>query len=100
MIKVTIHAKNLTEEVHTIGGKKRHLHKGNLSLAFDGWSLTDLERKTQEKMLNYFIRGVISKYLYRSPAEGKIIAGLKSDVDFVFNQLRSFLNLYKYQIKE
>jgi len=100
MIKVTINAKNLTEEIHTVGGKKRHFHKGNLSLVFDGWSLTDFERKTQERMLNYFIRGVISKYLYRSPTEGKIIGELKSDVDFVFNQLKSFLNLYKYQIKE
>ena len=100
MIKVTINAKNLTEEIHAVGGKKRHFHKGNLSLVFDGWSLTDFERKTQERMLNYLIRGVISKYLYRSPTEGKIIGGLKSDVDFVFNQLKSFLNLYKYQIKE
>lgn len=100
MIKVTINAKNLTEEIHTIGGKKRHFHKGNLILIFDGWSLTDFERKGQEKMLNYFIRGVVSKYLYRSPAEGKIIGELKSDTDFVYNQLKSFLNLYKYQIKE
>ncbi len=100
MIKVTINAKNLTEEVHRIGGKKRRFHKGDLSVIFDGWSLTDFERKTQERMLNYFIRGVISKYLYRSPAEGKIIGELKSDVDFVYNQLKSFLNLYKYQIKD
>lgn len=100
MIKVTINAKNLTEEIHTTGGGKRHFHKGNLILVFDGWSLTDFERKGQEKMLNYFIRGIVSKYLYRSPTEGNILGGLKSDVDFVYNQLKSFLNLYKYQIKE
>ena len=95
MIKLRITFDHVTEMVQVVDGEKKKFQQGDVRISFDGWILTDYESRWQMKPLVYFMKGMLNKYLYKSPLEGKIPGTLIADTAYVYVQAQKLLQSYK-----
>lgn len=96
VIKINIKVRNLKETVVEIDGEKRNMHEGELEIGFGAWLDTDYEEAWSTKPGLYFLRILMDKYIYKMYTS-KFVGKLKGEMDELVNQVKSFLNLYKFQ---
>jgi len=96
IIKIHIVMENLKERVVEIEGQKEKMYEGKITINFEGWIETDYEEAWYTKPGIFFLRVLIDKYIYKIYTE-KFAAGLRAEVNELSTQVKSFLNLYKYQ---
>jgi hypothetical protein len=97
MIKFRINLDNIIEVTKTVDDLKKTFQQGDVTIILDAWSITDYKSRWGMKPLFFFIKSVINKYFYRSPLEESFIRELKSDADYLSEQIKALLKLYKYQ---
>lgn len=95
MIKIHLTFDNVTDTAKEVSGLKQKFQQGDVLIYFDAWSITDHEGRWGTKPLNYFLKGVIHKYLYKFPLEEGFIRQLVSDTVYVYNQVRNLLQSYE-----
>ncbi|HLD39679.1 MAG TPA: hypothetical protein VJB13_00905 [Candidatus Nanoarchaeia archaeon] len=95
MIKIHLTLDNVTETSKQISGEKHSFQKGDLHLTFDAWSMTDYESRWGTKPLNFFLKGVIQKYLYKFPAEEGWVHQLTIDTAYIYGKIKSLLQSYE-----
>jgi hypothetical protein len=95
MIKIHLTFDNVTETTKEISGIKHRFQEGDVMIYFDAWSMTDYEGRWGVKPLNYFLKGVIHKYLYKFPLEEGFIRQLVGDTVYIYNQVRNLLQSYE-----
>lgn len=100
MIKIKINLDNLIEVTKEVDNIKRTFQQGDVAIVFDAWSITDYQSRWGMKPLFYFLKSVVNKYFYRFPLEGSFTKELKSDTDYLSEQIKAFFGLYKFQVKE
>ncbi|MDP3734499.1 MAG: hypothetical protein Q8R37_04680 [Nanoarchaeota archaeon] len=91
MIKIKILLDNVTEARED---QQKYL-KGEVSISFDSWLMTDYQHRFDIKPVLYFLKGVISKYFYKFPLEEKFPSELRSDTDYIYHQISSLLKSYQ-----
>lgn len=100
MIKMKITMKNLTEVEVKVDNIPKILNKGEIGIIFDAWTNTDYEGRWATKPWFYFFKSVINKYIYKFPLESSFPGEVADDTRHVYNQIRSFLGLYKYLVSK
>ncbi|MFH0978093.1 MAG: hypothetical protein V1837_02205 [Candidatus Woesearchaeota archaeon] len=76
-------------------GVKVKLNQGKLHIVFDGYLSTDYENRWEQKPMFFFLRTIFDKYLYE-PFQSGFQAGVRKDVYALRDQIKSFLNLYRF----
>ncbi len=99
VIKIRITVDKAKDKVVDIDKKKVKLYEGTVHFLFDGVLDTDYESRWEEKPIFYFLRTVFEKYVY-APFISKFEKTVKNDVDVLKTNLKSYLNLYKLQLKK
>ena len=95
MIKIHLTFDNVTDTTKQMAGVKQRFQQGDLQILFDAWSMTDYESRWGAKPLNYFLKGVIHKYIYKFPLEEGFMRQLVSDTVYIYNQVRNLLQSYE-----
>ena len=95
MIKIHLTFDNITETTKNISGITQRFQQGDLLILFDAWSMTDYEGRWGTKPLNYFMKGVINKYLYRFPLEEGYAHQLVNDTAYIYGQIKNLLQSYQ-----
>lgn len=98
MIKIKINMMGIVEVFKEVDGVKKKFQQGELELVFDAWSITDYAARWGMKPWFFFLKGFINKYFYRFPSEEVFVVEVKKDTAYLVEQIRSLLNLYKYQV--
>jgi hypothetical protein len=95
VIKIRIQMNNIkdveVEKDHT----KLKLNQGKIQLVFDAFLETDYEARWEGQPVFYFIRTVFDKYFYK-PFTAGFQKGVKEDVLHLHDQVKAFLNLYRF----
>lgn len=97
MLKIKISLDNITETVKEVDGLKKTFQQGDLTFIIDAWSLTDYASRWGMKPWFYFLKAFFNKFIYHLPLEEGFIGELKSDANYLTEQLKALLNLYRYQ---
>ena len=103
--KVTDYAKNVIKiriqmfDVKEVEVEKDHtkvkLNQGKVHFVFDGYLETDYESKWEGKPIFYFLRTIFDKYFYK-PFTSGFEKGVKEDLMHLHDQIKAFLNLYRF----
>jgi len=96
IIKMHVIMENLKETVVEVDGQKENMYEGKVTINFEGWIETDYEQAWTTKASIYFLRILVDKYIYKIYSE-KFAAGVRAEVNELATQVKSFLNLYKFQ---
>ncbi len=99
MIKIKIILNNVTEVTKRVDGIPKKFQQGDVNIIIDSWSLTNYVQRWGMKPFFYFLKGFVNKYIYHFPLEEGFIDELKSDTNYLTDQLKSLFSLYKYQVK-
>ena len=94
MIALRITLDNVTETREVVAGEKQKFQKGDISIIFDAWLLTDYQRRWGMKPFVYFMKGIINKYLYKFPLEAQFPGELTEDTAFIYGRIKKLLNSY------
>ncbi|MEM4336653.1 MAG: hypothetical protein QXG86_01485 [Candidatus Woesearchaeota archaeon] len=95
IIKIKLIGRNLKDVDIEEDGIKKRMQEGNLYITFTGVLETDYEGKWEQKPTLFFLRIIVDKYIYKFYTD-KFENALARDVKELSNQVKSFLNLYKY----
>ena len=100
MIKIKITLDRVTETVKEVDGIKKKFQQGDVSIVFDSWSLTDYGARWGMRPLFFLLKGIVNKYFYHFPLEESFFGELKTDTNYLTQQIKALLNLYKYQSQD
>lgn len=76
-------------------GKRIQLNQGEVKMIFDGYVLSDPHGKWNKKPLWWFLSIIFNKYFFKE-YHNKAERWLLSDLDDLYQRIKSFLNVYKY----
>ncbi len=99
MITIRIRIKELHDITLDVGNIPGPFQEGNLNVVFDAWATTDYDHRWGMHPFYYFIKSVFHKWIYPLPLEEGFLGEVASDVQFVYRQIKSHLNLYKYRTR-
>ena len=94
LIAIRITLDNVTETKEMVAGERKKFQKGDISLIFDAWLMTDYQRRWGMKPFVYFMKGIINKYLYKFPLEANAPGELSKDTAIVYGRIKKLLNSY------
>jgi len=94
MLKIKIHLNNITETKEVLKGEKRVFQKGDVTIYFDAWSLTDYEKRWGMRPFFYFIKQVFNKWIYQLPMESGFISEVVGDTAYVYASVKKLLKSY------
>lgn len=97
MIKIMVHLDKVIEVTKKVNSLPRPFQQGKVTIIFDAWSITDYEHRWGMKPWFFFLKTAINKYIYRFPLEESFFGELRSDTDYLYQQINALLRLYKYQ---
>ncbi len=95
MIHLKLVLDNVKETVEVHNGQKLKYHVGDVKIVFDAYQLTDYQNRWMMQPFIYFVKGVINKYIYLWPLEASFVSELRTDVAFIYANLRKLFNSYK-----
>jgi len=98
MIKIKVDLDKVIETTKEVDNVKRNFQQGNVNIVVDAWSVTDYESRWGMKPLFFFLKAIANKYVYHFPSEENFIDELKSDTNYLTDQIKALLKLYKYQV--
>jgi|FLOH01.1.fsa_nt_gi hypothetical protein len=98
-IKIVIVGKNLKEVEIEQKGIKKKLFKGDLSVTFTSYLITDYEGSWEGKPFYYMIRMLVDKFVYKGylhEAKKELI----QITEEAHNEIRSYLNMHRFLEQE
>lgn len=94
MIKIKISLDNVTEAKEESQGQFGLFQKGDVKIAFDAWVMTDYQHRWGMKPFVFFMKGIINKFVYKTPIENNLASQVGSDTVYIFSELRKLLKSY------
>ena len=79
-----------------VGGLKKKTNKGDVEMRFDAYLELDYEGKWEGRPVTKFLREIYNKYVTKSRMED-YEAQIHEELYEFLNEIKSFLNLYKFQ---
>ncbi len=95
IIKITLNIINLKEVEVEVDGKPVKLNHGAIRLLIDGYVVSDRRKQWESRPFYWLISLALEKYFYKEHFR-KFETWLKSDVDDLYDKIKSYLNTYKY----
>ena len=99
MVKMRITIDNLKEVDVIIDNKKKKMQSGDINIIFDAWTTTDYEKRWGQKAWTWLLRGFFEKIFFRVHTN-KHHGVLVDDTHFIYNNVKSHLNLHRFILKE
>ena len=97
-VKIKIHMTDLKEVEVEQDGKKLRLNHGVIHMVFDGFVTSDRNNKWTHTPFYWFLSIIFEKYFFRSHFE-KMQTWIESDVEDLYNKIKTYLNVFKYSYK-
>lgn len=94
MIKMRIELDKVTEVTEEDQGRKKRWEKGDITIHFDSWVMTDYESRWGMRPWFFFMKGLVNKYIYTTPLEAGFPGELVSDTAYIYAQIRKLLRSY------
>ena len=94
-IRVHIIASDMRDAEVVIDNTKQKLNEGKIHIVLDAFLVTDYEGKWEMRPVYYFLKTVFEKFAF-SPQISKYEGAVNEDVTDLHNQIKGYLNLYKY----
>ncbi|MAF13800.1 MAG: hypothetical protein CMI53_02835 [Parcubacteria group bacterium] len=79
-------------------GQKIKINQGEIKIIFNGYVLSDASGEWNQKPFWWFLSILANKYLFKENY-GRAERWILSDVDDLYQKIKSFLNVYKYQFE-
>ena len=95
-IKIRISVTELKKVEVVRSNIKRKMDSGKVSIVFDAWKITDFKNRWAGKPWLYFLTIFVDKFIYNFHAF-RHHGELNADTHYIYNEIKSFLNLNKYQ---
>ena len=95
VINLYTHMYNIKDTVVKKDNRDVRMNQGRIRVKFTGYLVTDYEHKWEGKPWFYFLRAVIDKWVYRVTSD-KYEAAVSQEVKHLYQNVRAFLNLYRY----
>ncbi len=95
VIRVTIIMSGVKEVTVEQDGKKVKINQGEVNVQIDGFLEMDYEHRWEKKPMFYFLRTLFDQYVYKVNTE-RYEAGLSTECHDLKDQVKAFLNLYRY----
>jgi len=95
MVKITLNISNLKEVEVELDSKTVKSQQGVIRMIIDGYVLSDRKRQWDRRPFYWFLALVLEKYFYRDHFK-QFEAWLRDDIDDLYDQIKSYLNAYKY----
>jgi hypothetical protein len=99
VIKMVLSVQDAKDVVVKIDGKDVKLQEGKISFTFDGFVITDYEKRWVTNAMAYFFRVLIDKYLYSGYIK-EFDDLCREDINLLYNEISSHLNINKYRYSE
>lgn len=80
-------------------GETLHLSHGVVRIIFDGYVVSDRQDQWSKKPFYWFLSLIFDKYLFKSHFE-KAETWIKSDVDDLYDKIKTYLNTFKYTYQQ
>ena len=84
-----------TVEVEKKGAKIK-LNQGKITMLFDGYLTTDWEARWEGKPSYFLLRTIFDRFIYKREIH-KYKKQVVEEVNQLMNEIKSFLNLYKFE---
>ena len=94
MIKMRIILDKVTEVTEEKNGMKKRWEKGDISIHFDSWVMTDYESRWGMRPWFFFMKGLVNKYIYTYPLEAGSPGELASDTAYIYARIKKLLRSY------
>lgn len=95
-IRLRIFVKDMKDVEVEKDGVKLRLQQGDIHMIFDAFLETDYENRWESKPMFYFFRALFDKFVFRVYTD-KYEGVLVNDTHDLYNRIKAFLNLYRYQ---
>ena len=92
--------KKVTEVTMEVDGIPKNFNQGEINIIFDSWTTTDMAERWNQKAWFFFLRTIIDKLIYKFPMDEAFYGEGAADVNYIYNQVRSHMGLYKFKLKE
>jgi len=98
VIQVKLNVHDLKDVEIEKDGQKIKINQGELHMIFNGYVISDRKGHWNQKPIYWFLSMLFNKYIFKenyNRAERWVL----SDVDDLYQKVKSFLNVYKYQFE-
>ncbi|MBD3354919.1 hypothetical protein GF361_02960 [Candidatus Woesearchaeota archaeon] len=95
MLKIRINITNLKEVEVKKDKVKTKLNKGDITMLFDAWAVTDYRNRWENKPLYYFLMTVVDKFIYKFHSD-KFHGELIEDTQYIYQNIKAHLNLHRF----
>lgn len=95
MIKIKVNLDNVTETPEEVRGERRMFQQGDILIAFDAWLMTDYKNRWGMKPFFFFLKGMMNKYLYKTPIEANAFGELAGDTAYIYARIKKLLSSYR-----
>jgi hypothetical protein len=99
VLRIHIHMYNVKDVEVDIDGHKVKLQEADVTVATEGFFITDYENRWEAKPVNFFLRSLIDKYVYRRYTQ-KYQGIVKETMEDFRANIKSYLNLYRFKVEK
>lgn len=95
VIKIKLHGLDIIDVEIEKDKQKVKLNQGQLRIIFDGYVVSDRQGKWNDKPFFWFLSNIFRKYFFKD-YQDKAERWLSSDLDDLYQKIKSFLNVRRY----
>ncbi len=95
IIRIKANFSNITDVEVEKEGKKTRLNQGEVKMIFDGYVVSDRHGRWNKSPFLWFLSIIFNKFFFKKH-HSKAEHCLKSDLEDLYQRIKSFLNVYKY----
>jgi hypothetical protein len=96
MIRIKLHFRDVKDVEVEKDQQKIKINQGEIKMIIDGYLLTDRRGQWKETPFQWFLVVMFNKYFFKQNFT-KAEKWLNSDIDDLYQRIKSYLNVYKYQ---
>ncbi len=95
MVNIRISITNLQEVEVVVDEIKKKMHKGEINIIFDAYTLTDYKARWEQTPWYFFLRLMFEKVFFKVHTD-KYVGEVMDDTHFIYNNLRAHLHLQRF----
>ena len=97
-IVIKIYATDVKDVFVNIHGRKLKIHEGKVRIVFNSWELTDYWLRWEQTAWYSLLKGFFEKFFFNLGSTKHMML-LKTETDYIYNNIKAHLNLYKFIVK-
>jgi hypothetical protein len=95
VIQIKLHAMDVTHVEVEKQGAKIKLNQGTIRMIMNGYVVSDRQGKWEKSPFLWFLHIIFNKYFFKEHHD-KAERWVLSDIDDLYQRIKTFLNVYKY----